>query len=253
MNSFVKDLLKVQVYPTTEEMGKAAAASVAHKIAELLETKVEINMIFAAAPSQSSFLKSLTEDFNIEWNRINAFHMDEYIGISRDMEQSFGNFLYRSIFSKVPFKTVNYINGVAPDVEKECERYAALLDEHPVDIVCLGIGENGHIAFNDPAFALFNDPKMVKVVELDEVCRNQQVHEKCFPTLEKVPKQAITLTIPALLRADWMFCIVPFPNKAPAVKRMLLGEINQQCPASILRKKENSVLYLNSESASLLD
>ena len=121
-----------------------------------------------------------------------------------------------------------------------------------MDIVCLGIGENGHIAFNDPGVADFNDPKLTKVVALDEVCRGQQVHEKCFPTLDDVPKEAITLTVPALLRADWMFCIVPFTNKAPAVKRMLEGEISEQCPASILREKENSCLYLNNESSSLL-
>ena len=178
--------------------------------------------------------------------------MDEYIGIDGSKPQSFGNFLYRSIFSKVPFKTVNYLNGVAPDIEAECHRYASLLKDYPVDIVCLGIGENGHIAFNDPAFADFNDPKLVKVVELDNICRTQQVHEKCFPTLDDVPKKAMTLTIPALLRAERMFCIVPFTNKAKAVKRMLEGEISEECPATILRKKQNSCLYLNNESSSLL-
>lgn len=252
MKEFTRDHLKVKIYPTTEQMGHGAARDVAARIADLLSRKAEINMIFAAAPSQSAFLEALIADPGIEWNRINAFHMDEYIGIDITRPQSFANFLSRSIFSKVPFKSVNYINGAAPDVEKECERYARLLDEHPVDIVCLGIGENGHIAFNDPAVADFNDPKAVKIVAMDEICRGQQVKEKCFPTLDEVPKHAITLTVPALVRADWMFCVVPFVHKAPAVKRMLEGEISEQCPASILRKKENSCLYLNEDSSSLL-
>ncbi len=252
MKEFTKDHLKVKIYPTTEQMGQGAARDVAARIADLLSRKAEINMIFAAAPSQSAFLEALIADPGIEWNRINAFHMDEYIGIDITRPQSFANFLSRSIFSRVPFKSVNYINGAAPDVEKECERYARLLDEHPVDIVCLGIGENGHIAFNDPAVADFHDPKAVKIVAMDEICRGQQVKEKCFPTLDEVPKHAITLTVPALVRADWMFCVVPFVHKAPAVKRMLEGEISEQCPASILRKKENSCLYLNEDSSSLL-
>jgi glucosamine-6-phosphate deaminase len=252
MKEFTKDLLKVKIYPTTDQMGQDAARDVAGRIADLLSRKAEINMIFAAAPSQSAFLEALIADPGIEWNRINAFHMDEYIGIDITRPQSFANFLSRSIFSRVPFKSVNYINGAAPDVEKECERYARLLDEHPVDIVCLGIGENGHIAFNDPAVADFHDPKAVKIVAMDEICRGQQVKEKCFPTLDDVPKYAITLTVPALVRADWMFCVVPFVHKAPAVKRMLEGEISERCPASILRKKENSCLYLNKDSSSLL-
>mgnify|MGYP004562329321 FL=1 len=221
----MKDQLMVKIYDTTQQMGEAAACEVSECIKSMLSEKEEINMIFAAAPSQSAFLSSLIEDKSIEWQRVNAFHMDEYIGIDGSKPQSFGNFLYRSIFSKVPFKTVNYLNGVAPDIEAECHRYASLLKDYPVDIVCLGIGENGHIAFNDPAFADFNDPKLVKVVELDNICRTQQVHEKCFPTLDDVPKKAMTLTIPALLRAERMFCIVPFTNKAKAVKRMLEGEI----------------------------
>ncbi len=252
MRSFMKDQLMVKIYDTTQQMGEAAACEVSECIKSMLSEKEEINMIFAAAPSQSAFLSSLIEDKSIEWQRVNAFHMDEYIGIDGSKPQSFGNFLYRSIFSKVPFKTVNYLNGVAPDIEAECHRYASLLKDYPVDIVCLGIGENGHIAFNDPAFADFNDPKLVKVVELDNICRTQQVHEKCFPTLDDVPKKAMTLTIPALLRAERMFCIVPFTNKAKAVKRMLEGEISEECPATILRKKQNSCLYLNNESSSLL-
>lgn len=249
---FWRDHLEVKVYHTTVEMGAAAAADTAARICDLLTVKSEVNMIFAAAPSQREFLKCLVEDQRIDFSRINAFHMDEYIGVGRDSSQSFGRFLYDNIFGKVSFKSVHYIDGIAEDLDQECDRYARLLQEYPVDIVCLGIGENGHIAFNDPDFADFNDGKMVKVVELDPLCRQQQVNEKCFESLDKVPVRAITLTIPALLRAEWMYCVVPFKNKAQSVKRTLEGEISEQCPASILRKKEKSYLYLNHESASLL-
>ncbi|MGN1226950.1 MAG: glucosamine-6-phosphate deaminase [Candidatus Cryptobacteroides sp.] len=252
MKTFKKDFLEVKIYDTTEQMGKCAAAELVDRIKLLLEKKSEINMIFAAAPSQSAFLKSLVESGEIDWGRINAFHMDEYIGLESSSPQSFANFLSRSIFSLLPFKSVNYINGAAGDIAGECERYSSLLREHPVDIVCLGVGENGHIAFNDPAFADFQDSKLVKVVQLDPVCRGQQVREKCFASLDLVPREAITLTIPALLKADWMFCVVPFTNKAEAVRRMLEEEISEACPASILRKKENSCLYLNNESSALL-
>ena len=161
MNEFTKDLLRVKVYPTTEEMGLAAAKDVADKIVELLSKKEEINMIFAAAPSQSAFLEALIADDRIEWNRINAFHMDEYIGIDFSRPQSFANFLSRSIFSKVPLKSRNYINGAAENPQEECNRYARLLEKFSVYIVCLGLGEYGHIAFNDPDVALFDVPQMV--------------------------------------------------------------------------------------------
>lgn len=250
--SFQAGKLNVKVFPTIEQMGECAAKETADKICELLNEKDEIHMIFAAAPSQDEFLKHLIGDKRIDWTRIRAFHMDEYIGIDPKAPQSFGNFLRQRIFDKVPFKSVSYLNGNAPDLEEECKRYAALLTEYPVDIVCLGIGENGHIAFNDPAFADFNDPKLVKVVTLDGICRQQQVNEKCFDTLDLVPLKALSLTIPALLKADWMYCIVPFSEKARAVSRTVHGEISEKCPASILRKKENSFLYLDTDSAQLL-
>lgn len=246
---FQQELLTVKMFPTTQKMGKTAAMEVAEKIGELLEKKEEINIIFAAAPSQNEFLSNLIGNQQIDWTRINAFHMDEYIGIDPEAPQSFGNFLRQRIFDKVPFKTVNYLNGCAEDTEKECQRYSELLTRYPVDLICLGIGENGHIAFNDPDVADFNDPKLVKVVELDAICRQQQVNEKCFEAFDLVPAKALTLTITALLKADWMFCIVPFKNKADAVYNTIYGEISEKCPASILRKKENSCLYLDNESA----
>ena len=246
---FRQELLTVKIFPTTLQMGHEAAVDVANRIIELLEKKPEINMIFAAAPSQDEFLSHLIADKRINWTRINAFHMDEYIGIDAHAPQSFGNFLRQRIFDKVPFKSVYYIDGATDDLEEECCRYSELLLRHPADIVCLGIGENGHIAFNDPDVADFEDPKLVKIVELDSVCRQQQVNEKCFEAFDLVPAEALTLTIPALLKADWLFCIVPFKNKANAVYNAVFGEISERCPASILRKKENCCLYLNEESA----
>ena len=251
MTTFKKEKLTVKIFPTREDMGIDAANDVATAINEMLQKKDEINMIFAAAPSQQEFMQHLIADKSIDWTCINAFHMDEYIGLKKDASQAFGNFLKERLFSKAPFKSIHYIDG-QEDPEKECERYAQLLDKYPVDIVCLGIGENGHIAFNDPHVADFNDPKMVKVVDLDLACRTQQVNEGCFIKLNLVPSQAITVTIPALLKADSMFCMVPAENKAKAVKRTLDGEIDEECPATILRTKEKAILYLDKASASLI-
>ncbi len=242
-------MLTVKIFPSVRQMGVAAAEDVAARIVELLKNRRTINMMFAAAPSQNEFLNCLAGERRIEWQRINAFHMDEYIGLSTAASQSFGNFLRRHIFDKVPFRSVNYMNGMAADIDREGERYAALLAKFPPDIICLGIGENGHIAFNDPGVADFDDPKAVKVVELDEVCRRQQVNDGCFKSFDMVPPTAMTVTIPALLRADRLFCVVPFRNKADAVFNALYGDVSESCPASILRKKENSCLYLNTESA----
>lgn len=251
--TFTKDALAVKLFPTRVDMGKEAARNVSETIQQLIKEKDEINMIFAAAPSQSDFLKELIANEQIQWNRINAFHMDEYIGLEKVAPQGFGNFLKERIFGLLPFKSVHYINGLAGEPLVECERYAALLQKYPVDIVCLGIGENGHIAFNDPPVADFNDSKQVKVVELETACRQQQVNEKLFSTLGQVPTHAITLTIPALLRADYLFCIVPAINKAEAVFHTLNNEINERCPATILRSKCGAILYIDKESASLLE
>lgn len=252
MKVFKKEELTVKISPTREEMGNEAAKNVIDTIKELQQNKDEINMIFAAAPSQQEFMQQLTSDKSIDWTRINAFHMDEYIGLEKDASQAFGNFLKDRLFSKAPFKSVHYIDKQAEDPQKECDRYTDLLEKYPVDIVCLGIGENGHIAFNDPHVADFNDPKMVKVVDLDMACRTQQVNEGCFSELKLVPTQAITITIPALLKAEYMFCMVPAENKAQAVYRTLNGDIDEECPATILRTKEKAVLYLDKESASKL-
>ncbi len=250
---FKKDELLVKVFETRDEMGKDAAKDVAECMRKLLLEKNEINMIFAAAPSQNDMLLHLLSEKGIDWERVNAFHMDEYIGLSKDAPQCFSNFLKRYIFDLKPFKSVNLINAAATDAEAECERYTALLKSHPVDIVCMGIGENGHIAFNDPHVAEFSDPKMVKVVALDDVCRQQQVNDGCFEKIDDVPKTALTLTIPTLVSAGYNFCVVPAPTKANAVKNTVYGEISEKCPASILRNKKNAIMYCDKDAASLLD
>lgn len=243
--------LPVRIYDTRRNMGEAAAADVAACIRELLAVKQEIYMIFAAAPSQNEFLAALAAAPGIEWGRIHALHMDEYVGLPSDAPQGFGNFLRAAIFDKVPFASVDYI-GTESDPEETCRRYAALLQGIQVDIVCMGIGENGHIAFNDPPVADFNDPLTVKKVALDETCRLQQVHDGCFARIEEVPRYAVTLTVPTMFHARYIFCIVPAPTKANAVRAAVCGPISEQCPASILRTHEHAILYTDSDSAALL-
>ena len=246
------DRLQVFIAESREEMGRLSGHDVAAMIKLLLSMKEELNVMFAAAPSQNDVLATLVSDPEIDWSRVNAFHMDEYIGLSRTAPQGFGNFLRERVFSKAQFKSVNYINPEATDPLAEADRYEALLLAHPMDVCILGIGENGHVAFNDPGEADFSDARLVKPVHLDERCRQQQVNDGCFASLDEVPRMALTVTVPGLLRAKAMFCIVPTTNKAESVKNTLKGEVSPACPASILRTKANARLYLDPASASLL-
>lgn len=252
LKEFDKDKLVVKVFDTRKEMGDCAGKEAAVVIRELLSFKEEINVMFAAAPSQNETLAALLEADGIDWSRINAFHMDEYVGIDPNHRASFRNFLRKAIFDLKPFKSVNLIDGNASNCEEEAGRYAKLLEKHPLDVCLLGIGENGHIAFNDPSVADFHDPKGVKVVELEDVCRMQQVHDECFDSFDEVPKHAFTVTIPALLRAKHMFCSVPAPTKANAVYHMLNDEIGEQCPATALRSQPDARLYLDKDSAAMI-
>jgi len=245
--------LKVRIYETRTEMGAEAAKDVAKKIRELLLIKKgSVNMIFAAAPSQVELLFSLSQEKGINWNRVNGFHMDEYAGIDQKTSESFAYFLKENIFDKVSFNQVHYINGNAEDLDAECLRYTNLLKEYPVDIVCMGIGENTHIAFNDPHTADFTDPLLVKVVILDEASRQQQVHDGCFAALPDVPASAITLTVPALLKANSIYCVVPGKNKAMAVYQTLHNEIRETYPSTSLKTHADATLYLDNDSASKL-
>lgn len=253
VTEFTKGRLKVSMSETRVELGETAAKDVAAALCDLLSRKEEVNVIFASAPSQNEFLAALLTHREIDWTRINAFHMDEYIGISPEAPQSFGKFLRDRIFSKAPFRSVHCMNPLAADPEAECRRYAELLGRMPADIVFLGIGENGHLAFNDPHVAFFDDPRIVKVVDLDPACREQQVHDGCFERIEQVPTHAMTLTIPVLLDAARLFAVVPTRAKARAIKAACDGPIRSDCPASILRTHRDATLYIDRDSGSLLD
>lgn len=245
--------LDILIFPDRESMGNKAASDVTLRIKELLEIKPEISMLFAAAPSQNEFLSALTADKTIPWKRINAFHMDEYIGLPQNAPQRFGNYLKKHLFDKVPFNHVYYIPGGKNDSPEKYEQYVSLLTKYPIDIVCLGIGENGHLAFNDPHVADFNDKQQIKIVELDIKCRQQQVNDGCFCSIEEVPVRAVTLTIPVLMSAQYLFCIVPGKTKSQAIYDTLHCPINEKCPATILRTKENARLYMDKDSACLLE
>lgn len=242
------DNLDVYVHDTRASMGEQVAADFAAYLRELQSKKDEVNIVFAAAPSQSDFLDSLTREEGIDWSRVNVFHMDEYIGISIDEEQSFARFVKSYVADKLKVGRFYPLNGRADSIEAECARYTELLRSNRIDIVCLGIGENGHIAFNDPGEADFWDASDVKTVTLDEKCRTQQVNDKCFPTIDDVPKYAMTLTVPALMRAGAMFCTVPSATKAWAVERTLKGCVDVMCPATALRLHANAKFYCDKDS-----
>ncbi|HEY5370908.1 MAG TPA: glucosamine-6-phosphate deaminase [Hanamia sp.] len=250
MRELTKDKLKVKIFNTRLEMGIGAAKTISEKISALLENQEYINIVFAAAPSQNEFLDSFSKS-NVAWNRINAFHMDEYVGLDEKAPQLFGNYLKNRIFGKVDFREVHYINGNTGDSEQECKRYTELMAHYPTDIVMLGIGENTHLAFNDPHVANFNDPKVVKVVNLDEKNRHQQVDPKddvCFNTIEEVPTHAITLTIPTLFKSKHAYAIAPGKNKADAIYHTLNKQIQEKYPSTILRKHPDAILYIDKDS-----
>lgn len=239
--------MEVFVFDDRKAMGDAAGKKVADKILKLLGQQEEVRMIFAAAPSQKDFFTCLRQASDIPWNRITAFHMDEYIGLPPHAPQLFSNFLKKHLFDHVNFKAVHLMDGNR-DHREESRRYAALLSENPIDIVCLGIGENGHIAFNDPPVADFNDPEIIKVVELDQASRQQQVNDGCFPSMDQVPRQALTLTIPSLVQGKFLYCMVPGARKREAVRKTLYGPVTTACPASVLQRHTHCKIYLDTGS-----
>lgn len=251
MKRYKKELLEIKVYDTRDEMGAYAAKEAAEYIRNLMQTKETVNIVFAAAPSQNDFLLHLSKE-NIEWGRINAFHMDEYIGLDKDAPQGFGNYLGKHIFNLVPFKSVNYIYDETKTPEEICRSYEQKLKENIIDIIFMGVGENGHIAFNDPHVAFFDDPLGVKIVDLDQKCRRQQVNDGCFRTIDEVPTHAITLSIPLMMKAGRIFVIVPTALKAEAIGKIYNGEITQACPASILRTHKAATLYTDVYGASAI-
>lgn len=249
---FKADQLNVYVYDTRPKMGTAAAAAVAAELRRLIESRGRAAGIFASAPSQNEFLAALVEAPGIDWSRVVGFHLDEYLGMDERAPQSFRRFLIDRLVSKVAFGQFNGLRGEAEDGAAESARYAQALAANPPEFAVLGIGENGHLAFIDPPFCDFNDPEPVKVVELDEVCRQQQVNDGAFATLDDVPRQALSLTIPTVMVQPKLFAIVPGPAKREAIKNTIEGPIATSCPASILRQHPDAHLFIDRDSASLL-
>lgn len=252
LRTFTAGKLSVTVYDSEVSMGRAAAQAAAAEILRLQKEKDEINIIFAAAISQNEMLDALRTYDDIQWGKINAFHMDEYHGLPEGDPHRLSEFLQSHFLAGVPVKNRFFLNSSCVDTEEECRRYSGLLEKYPCDIVFLGIGDNGHLAFNDPHVADFHDSVSVKTVAIDKVSKLQQVHAGNFPNVESVPSIAFTVTIPALLRSRHMFCVVPTVDKAQAVHDALEGPVGERCPASILRYYENAALYLDKNSASLL-
>lgn len=242
---------KVQVFSTRAELGGAAAADVAHLIAEAIRERGNARIMIATGNSQLDVIKELVLCPDIEWPKVDVFHMDEYVGVDGHHPAGFQRWIRERVEQKVHARSVNYISGLG-NVDHEISRYTDLLSAGPIDIAFVGFGENGHIAFNDPPVADFNDPQMVKRVALDETCRQQQVNEGHFATIDQVPKEAITVTCSGLFRAKtWISC-VPEARKAKAVHAALEGEITTACPASLAKKHPHTTVYLDSESAALL-
>lgn len=245
------DNLTIHIYGQKKEMGAAAADYVQGKLGAAICNRGEANLILATGASQFTFLEALQKK-EIDWKKITVFHLDEYKGISESHPASFRRYLKERILNRVAPKKIYFLNGDAANLPLEIKNYERALQAHPIDIACIGIGENGHIAFNDPAVADFKDPKLVKVVELDEACRNQQLGEGWFPTYADVPKEALTLTITAIMNCKAISCVVPDQRKAQAVYNSLYGDISNSCPASILRTHPETVLFLDKESASMI-
>lgn len=240
--------LAVRIHPTEADLGRAAAMEAAAVIRTACELRGEARVMFATGNSQRAFLAALTARDDVEWPQVSGFHMDEYVGISAEHPASFRRYLRERLVERVPLRAFDYVEGDAPDPEAECVRYAAALAVAPLDLCCLGVGENGHLAFNDPPVADFDDPLDVKVVELDVACRRQQVGEGHFATVNDVPPQAITVTIPALLRAGRVLAIVPEARKREPVYLALTGPVSTALPASILRTHANVTLHLDERS-----
>ncbi|WP_309397723.1 glucosamine-6-phosphate deaminase [Cerasicoccus maritimus] len=244
------DSLVVEVFPNRQSQGSAAAAHVIHVINQAIEIRGEARVIFACAPSQDDFLSALIQNRGkVDWSKVVVFHMDDYVGLSGDSPQSFRFYLQENLLSYIECKEFFPIGSEAEDPDAECARYEAALKSKPIDLVCMGIGENGHIAFNDPSVADFNDSAWVKVVELEPACRQQQVNDGCFLGIDDVPTHAFTLTIPSLMSCRHVSCVVPGKLKADAVGESLRGPISKDCPASILRTHPAAVLWLDGDAA----
>ncbi|HYL53327.1 MAG TPA: glucosamine-6-phosphate deaminase [Acidimicrobiia bacterium] len=252
MRQLAFDALTVKVFDDVASLAGAAAQDAARALRGAIDSRGEANVMLATGNSQLAFLAELVQFTDIAWDRVRAFHMDEYVNLSPAHPASFRRYMRERVASRLPLQEFHYLEGDTADADAEARRYEALLRAHPLDLCCCGIGENGHLAFNDPPVADFADPRDVKVVPLELASRRQQVGEGHFATLDDVPTHAITVTIPALLRAGSVLVIVPEARKAQPVHDALYGPISTACPSSILRRYPNATLYLDAESSARL-
>lgn len=250
--SFHAEALEVRIHETQASLAADAAARAQEYLQNTLARQGSAAAILATGNSQLQFLDALVALGGVDWSKVTLFHMDEYLGLDDQHPASFRRYMRERVEARVKPRAFHYLAGDTLLPLSECERYTRLLRAQPIDLCCLGIGENGHIAFNDPPVADFADPHAVKLVKLDDACRQQQVGEGHFPNLQAVPQYAFTLTIPMLCSARRMLCIVPERRKAAAVRDALRGPIQTSCPGSILRKQAQCTLYLDADSASLL-
>ena len=246
------DRATVTVHPDVDAMARAAADEALAVLRAAVEARGVAHAMFATGNSQMAFVHALVAQTDgVPWSQTVVFHMDEYVGVGPDHPAGFQCWIRERIVDPAHPKAAYYVEGLG-DPEEECARYAGLLCEHPLDLCCLGVGENGHLAFNDPPVADFDDPRDVKVVELDTACRMQQVNEGHFEGLADVPAHAITVTIPALLRASRVIAVVPESRKAEPVAAALTGPVSTSCPASVLRTVAHVSIHLDPDSARLL-
>ena len=243
--------MNVVVSKSTGEMAMCAAACAAEAVRAALAARGEARVIVATGASQFDFLRELTSAPGIDWTRVTGFHLDEYVGLPAAHGASFRNYLRRRFAGALPapLRRFNEVDGEAADLAAECRRLKALLDEGPIDVACVGIGENGHLAFNDPP-ADFETRDAFLVVSLDEACRRQQVGEGWFASLDDVPRQALSMSVPQIMKSRRIVCTVPDARKAAAVRGAVKGAVTNRCPASILQAHADCALFLDPASAS---
>ena len=246
---FQAGTLKFEIYDSRESAGRAAALAAAEEMRHQTQNGLDLGIIFATGASQLSMLQALTAVPGLPWDRIIGFHMDEYQGIEPDHFASFRRYLREQLTERVPIKEFYEIDGSSEDSEAVCQAYAARLKAAEPKLCLLGIGENGHLAFNDPSDADFSDPQAVKVAILDKRCREQQVAEGWFPSLEGVPTRAITLTVPTLFRVPKLIVSVPGSRKAAIVRRVIEDDISTACPATLLKTHPDATVFLDHESS----
>ena len=252
VTEFSVDKLHVLEFENRDLLGRSAAQTVADLMRRTIQHKGNVRMVFASAMSQVDFLKYLGEEENIDWSKVTAFHLDDYVNFPSEHPQSFSRFLIDRLFDRTPGVNFHPVDSEAKDPEAECRRYSALIEEAPIDIMILGIGESGHLAFIDPSYCDFNDPETFKLTDLDEQTREQMIHDGCFEKIDEVPSHAYSMTVKTCLSGAFTIIIVPTTLKAKTIKAVVEGPITTQVPASILQTKENAWLLIDRDSASLL-